>query len=151
MVVIRLARHGAKHNPFYHVTVADKRARRDGSFIERIGYYNPVSRGQAKRLQIDFDRLAYWQGVGAQTTDRVRQLIKEAKRDAANEPIVDENAESNLTSEGEAEAVAEAVPEEQATSAESEVAPESTETAQAESETEATSENEVATESTEDK
>ena len=80
MVVIRLARHGSKHSPFYHVTVADRRARRDGAFIEHIGFYNPISRGQAERVRIDFERLEYWQGVGAQTTDTVKRLVREARR-----------------------------------------------------------------------
>ena len=80
MVVIRLARHGSKHKPFYHVTVADRRARRDGAFIERIGFYNPIPRGQSERVRIDFERLEYWQGVGAQTSATVKRLIREARR-----------------------------------------------------------------------
>ena len=60
MVTIRLARHGAKKNPFYHITVADKTASRDGRFIERVGFYNPVAKGQSETLRIDLDRVDHW-------------------------------------------------------------------------------------------
>ena len=83
MVTIRLARHGAKKNPFFHVTVADRTAKRDGRFIERIGFYNPVARGQDERTRIDLDRVDYWLSVGAQPSERVRQLIDSARRAAA--------------------------------------------------------------------
>jgi small subunit ribosomal protein S16 len=77
MVVIRLSRGGAKKRPFYHMVVTDSRKRRDGSYIERIGYFNPVARGQEVRLHIDAEKLSYWQKVGAQLSDRVHALIKE--------------------------------------------------------------------------
>ena len=80
MVVIRLARHGSIHKPFYHVTVADRRARRDGTFIERIGFYNPIAKGKAERLRIDLARVDYWVGQGAQTSETVSRLVKEARR-----------------------------------------------------------------------
>ena len=83
MVTIRLARHGSKKNPFYHVTVADRAARRDGRFIERVGFYNPVARGQSEMLRIDLDRVDYWLGVGAQPTEVVKQLIHQARKNAA--------------------------------------------------------------------
>ena len=83
MVTIRLARHGAKKSPFFHVTVADRTAKRDGRFIERIGFYNPVARGQDERMRIDLDRVDYWLSVGAQPSERVRQLIDSARRAAA--------------------------------------------------------------------
>jgi small subunit ribosomal protein S16 len=83
MVTIRLARHGAKKNPFYHITVADRSASRDGRFIERLGFYNPVAKGQSEMLRIDLDRLDYWIGVGAQPSDVVKSLIKQARRNAA--------------------------------------------------------------------
>lgn len=83
MVTIRLARHGAKKNPFFHVTVADRTAKRDGRFIERIGFYNPVARGQDERTRIDLERVDYWLSVGAQPSERVRQLIDSARRAAA--------------------------------------------------------------------
>lgn len=77
MVVIRLSRTGAKKRPFYHVVVKDKRSRRDGGCIERIGYFNPIAQGGEVRLKLDLDRIKYWKGVGAQTTDRAGLLIKE--------------------------------------------------------------------------
>ena len=76
MVVIRLARHGGKKNPFYHVTVADKAAKRDGRFVERVGFYNPIARGQAEGLRLDLDRIDYWLSVGAQPSERVKKLIE---------------------------------------------------------------------------
>lgn len=77
MVVIRLSRGGAKKRPFYHMVVTDSRKRRDGSYIERIGYFNPVARGQEVRLHIDAEKLSHWQKVGAQLSDRVNALVKE--------------------------------------------------------------------------
>ena len=83
MVTIRLARHGSKKNPFYHVTVADKTSARDGRFVERLGFYNPVAKGQAEALRIDLDRVDYWLSVGAQPTDIVKKLVKDARRHQA--------------------------------------------------------------------
>lgn len=80
MVVIRLSRSGAKKRPFYHVVVADKRNARDGRFIERIGYFNPVARGNAKRLELDIARVNEWVSKGAQPSDRVKSLVKEAAK-----------------------------------------------------------------------
>ncbi|HHF7346581.1 TPA: 30S ribosomal protein S16 [Legionella feeleii] len=86
MVVIRLSRAGAKKRPFYNMVVTDSRRRRDGNYIERIGYFNPVARGQEVRLQIEMDKLTHWQNIGAQLSDRVRALIKEySKKSAAAE------------------------------------------------------------------
>ena len=78
MVSIRLARSGSKKRPFYHLTVADSRTTRNGRFIERVGFFNPVARGQEERLRIDSERLAYWAGQGAQISDRVAKLLKDA-------------------------------------------------------------------------
>ncbi len=78
MVVIRLARGGAKARPFFNIVVADKRERRDGRFIERLGFYNPVAKGGEQDLRIAQDRLTYWQGVGAQASPVVERLIKQA-------------------------------------------------------------------------
>ena len=78
MVTIRLARGGAKKKPFYHITVSDSRRARDGRFIERIGFFNPVARGQEERLRLDLDRMSYWQSQGAQVSDRVSSLAKDA-------------------------------------------------------------------------
>lgn len=79
MVTIRLSRGGAKKRPFYHISVADSRNPRDGRFIERVGFFNPSARGQEERLRIALDRVEYWQGKGAQLSDRVAKLVKEAK------------------------------------------------------------------------
>jgi small subunit ribosomal protein S16 len=78
MVVIRLSRGGAKARPFYNIVVADKRCRRDGRFIERVGFYNPLARGGEEPLRIAQDRLNYWLGVGATPSDTVQRLIKQA-------------------------------------------------------------------------
>lgn len=79
MVTIRLSRGGAKKRPFYHISVADSRNARDGRFIERVGFFNPTARGQEERLRIALDRVEYWQGKGAQLSERVAKLVKEAK------------------------------------------------------------------------
>lgn len=76
MVVIRLSRAGAKKRPFYHIVVTDSRRRRDSNYIESIGYFNPIARGQEIRLHLEVDKLTHWQGVGAQLSDRVRELVK---------------------------------------------------------------------------
>ena len=83
MVVIRLARGGAKARPFFNIVVADKRTRRDGRFIERIGFYNPSATASEEGLRIAQDRLAYWVGVGAQSSPTVDRLIKQAAKKAA--------------------------------------------------------------------
>lgn len=80
MVKIRLARGGAKKRPFYHVVATDKRSARDGRFIESLGFFNPVARGNEERLRLDLDRVDYWVGAGAEPSDRVKSLIKEAKK-----------------------------------------------------------------------
>ena len=77
MVTIRLSRGGSKKRPFYHVTVTDSRNSRDGRFIERVGFFNPVARGQEERLRVERDRIDYWVGKGAQVSERVSQLLKE--------------------------------------------------------------------------
>ncbi|MFK7733689.1 MAG: 30S ribosomal protein S16 [Pseudomonadales bacterium] len=78
MVTIRLSRGGAKKRPFYHLTVTDSRRARDGRYIERVGFFNPVARGQEQRLRVDQARIDYWMGHGAQLSDRVAKLVKEA-------------------------------------------------------------------------
>ncbi|MDR2212691.1 MAG: 30S ribosomal protein S16 [Pseudomonadales bacterium] len=83
MVTIRLARGGSKKNPYYYVTVTDKRNANTGRFIERVGFYNPTARGQEEKLRIDLDRVSYWQGQGAQTSERVSTLLKQARTSAA--------------------------------------------------------------------
>ena len=83
MVTIRLTRGGAKKRPFYHIIVTDSRAARDGRNIERLGYYNPIAAGGEKRVELDTERAEYWVGKGAQMSDKVRNLYKEAKASAA--------------------------------------------------------------------
>ena len=78
MVVIRLARGGAKKRPFYNLVVADSRTRRDGRFIERIGFYNPIATDTEEGLRIAVDRLSYWQQQGAQVSLTVARLVKQA-------------------------------------------------------------------------
>jgi len=80
MVTIRLARGGSKKRPFYHLSVADSRNPRDGRYIERVGFFNPVARGQEERLRIDLGRVDYWVGKGAQASDRVAALVKEYRK-----------------------------------------------------------------------
>ncbi len=83
MVVIRLARGGAKKRPFYNVVVADSRTRRDGRFVERIGFYNPIATEKEEGLRIAADRLAYWQQQGAQLSLTVARLVKQNAAKAA--------------------------------------------------------------------
>lgn len=82
MVTIRLSRGGSKKRPFYQVVVADSRNSRDGRFIERVGFFNPLAQGNAERLQLDLGRVDHWVGQGAQTSDRVAKLIKDARKAA---------------------------------------------------------------------
>ena len=83
MVTIRLARGGAKKRPFYHITVSDSRRARDKRYIERVGFFNPLARGAEQRLKVDLERVAYWRGQGANLSDRVSALLKEAEKTAA--------------------------------------------------------------------
>lgn len=83
MVTIRLSRGGSKKRPFYHLTVTDSRSARNGRYIERVGFFNPIARGQEERLRIDTARIEHWVGNGAQLSDRVSNLLKEATAAAA--------------------------------------------------------------------
>lgn len=83
MVTIRLSRGGAKNRPFYHVVVSDSRNARDGRYIERLGFFNPLARGNEERLRLDCERVDYWKSHGAQPSDRVAKLIKDARKAAA--------------------------------------------------------------------
>ena len=76
MVIIRLARGGAKKTPFYNLVVADSRNRRDGRFIERVGFYNPSAKAGAEALRVDQERVTHWQSQGAQLSDTVARLVK---------------------------------------------------------------------------
>ena len=79
MVTIRMSRGGAKKRPFYHIVVTDSRNRRDGRYIERIGFFNPVATGGEERLRIDTERADFWSAQGAQLSDRVAKLLKEGR------------------------------------------------------------------------
>ena len=83
MVTIRLSRGGAKKRPFYHLTVTNSRNARDGRYIERLGFFNPVARGSQERLRVDLERVEYWVGQGAQLSDRVSGLVGEAREAAS--------------------------------------------------------------------
>jgi small subunit ribosomal protein S16 len=86
MVRIRLSRGGALKRPFYHIVVTDRRNRRDGRYIERLGYFNPIARGQETRLEVNIERAQYWLGQGAKPSERVVQLLKQASKAPAEAP-----------------------------------------------------------------
>ena len=83
MVTIRLTRSGAKKRPFYGIVVTDSRSKRDGRYIERVGFFNPIAQGNEEKLRLDLDRVAHWISQGAQTSERVAQLIVQAQKAAA--------------------------------------------------------------------
>lgn len=83
MVKIRLSRGGAKSRPFYHIIVTDSRNARDGRNIERVGYFNPIATGKEVRLELDTAKVKSWVDKGAQLTEKVRSLYKEASKQAA--------------------------------------------------------------------
>ncbi|MCK4842673.1 MAG: 30S ribosomal protein S16 [Methylococcales bacterium] len=83
MVTIRLARGGSKNRPFYHIVVTDSRNSRDGRYIERLGFFNPFARGGEEKLRLENERIDYWKSVGAQSSDRVAKLLKDASKAAA--------------------------------------------------------------------
>ena len=130
MVTIRLSRSGAKKKPFFHITVTDSRKPRDGRFIERIGYFNPIAKGKEVRLKVDHERIDYWLGVGASLSDKVALLVKQSKftpeeqenyfkfKEEKRLKILSKKKEKALkddTSEPEAEAEATPEPEAEAT------------------------------------
>jgi small subunit ribosomal protein S16 len=83
MVSIRLSRGGAKKRPFYHIVVTDQRNRRDGRYIERLGYFNPIAVDGKDQIRVDLPRVDYWISQGAQTSDRVSGLLKGYRKQAA--------------------------------------------------------------------
>jgi small subunit ribosomal protein S16 len=87
MVVIRLARGGAKKRPFFNIVATDSRNPRDGRFIERVGFYNPVAAGGEPRFRIAQDRLTYWTGVGARMSPTVARLLKQHPAVTEQAPI----------------------------------------------------------------
>lgn len=92
MVVIRMARGGAKNRPFYNIVVADSRNRRDGRFIERVGFYNPIAGAGEEGVRIAHDRVAYWSQRGARLSDTVAMLVKRAPAPAAAAPAAEAQA-----------------------------------------------------------
>ncbi|MFA6037241.1 MAG: 30S ribosomal protein S16 [Legionellales bacterium] len=85
MVSIRLSRTGAKKRPFYRIVVIDSRKRRDGRYIEKLGFFNPIAQGAAPRLNLNLERMEHWVSVGAQASKRVTELAREMKRMPATE------------------------------------------------------------------
>jgi|TARA_B100000809_G_scaffold28087_1_gene24376 small subunit ribosomal protein S16 len=79
MVTIRLSRGGSKKRPFYHLTVTNSRSARNGRFLERVGFFNPIAKGQEEALRVDEERVAFWVAQGAQLSDRVAKLLKDNK------------------------------------------------------------------------
>ncbi len=152
MVIIRLARGGAKKTPFYNLVVADSRNRRDGRFIERVGFYNPSAKAGAEALRVDQERVTHWQSQGAQLSETVARLVKfhakgpehaiaakakdAAKADAAKAKIAAAQAAKAKAAADEAKAELEAQAAEKAAAAEAEVAAEPVEAAPADAEAE---------------
>ena len=104
MVTIRLARHGGKKKPFYHVTVAERSAKRDGRFIERVGFYNPVARGREEELRINLERVDYWLSTGAQPTDRVGQLVARWRKIEAERAVADASTDDEPAADSQGDA-----------------------------------------------
>jgi small subunit ribosomal protein S16 len=86
MVIIRLARGGATKRPFYHIVVTDRRNRRDGRYIERLGFFNPIAAGGEDRLRVDLERADHWLAKGAQISERVAHLLKQHRKSAGASP-----------------------------------------------------------------
>jgi small subunit ribosomal protein S16 len=82
MVTIRLQRGGAKKRPFYQIVVADSRFSRDGRFIEKVGFFNPIASGQEEKIRLDLSRVEHWVSQGAGLSDRVAKLVKDARKAA---------------------------------------------------------------------
>ncbi|HIG41752.1 MAG: 30S ribosomal protein S16 [bacterium] len=85
MVIIRLSRGGSKKRPFYHITVADSRVSRDGRFIERIGFFNPIARGAEENSRVDLERFDHWVKQGAQSSDRVNKIVRQYRKATTQE------------------------------------------------------------------
>ena len=150
MVTIRLSRSGAKKKPFFHITVTDSRKPRDGRFIERIGYFNPIAKGKEVRLKVDHERIDYWLGVGASLSDKVALLVKQSKftpEEQENYFKFKEEKRLKILSKKKEKAFKEATPEAEAEAeAEVEAAPEPEAEATPEAEAEATPEAEASPE-----
>ena len=145
MVTIRLSRSGAKKKPFFHITVTDSRKPRDGRFIERIGYFNPIAKGKEVRLKVDHERIDYWLGVGASLSDKVALLVKQSKftpEEQENYFKFKEEKRLKILSKKKEKALKEAASEAEA-APEAEASPEPEAEATPESEAEATPEPEA--------
>jgi len=99
MVVIRMARGGAKKSPFYNIVVTDSRKRRDSGYIERLGYFNPKARGQEVRLKLDTDKVDAWVAKGAKPSERVQLLIKQAKAGPSEVAPIEEKVAAKVEAE----------------------------------------------------
>jgi small subunit ribosomal protein S16 len=108
MVIIRLARGGAKRRPFYNVVVADSRNRRDGRFIERVGFYDPLAKDGVEGLRLNSERIAFWQGNGAQLSDCVAKLVKQDAKGPEAAQAAKEKAAAKVAAAAAEKAVAEA-------------------------------------------
>ena len=130
MVRIRLSRGGSKKRPFFHVVATNSRSSRDGKYIERLGFYNPIASDNEEDIKIDLERIKYWESVGAQMSDKVRYLLKllklsrEERSNQKNEKI---NKKKAIRQEKKPEATPAEEPE-----AETEVEPEAAEATPAE-------------------
>ena len=89
MVIIRLSRGGSKKRPFYHVTVADHHRSRDGKFIERVGFFNPIATGGEEHARLDIERIDYWVRQGAQLSDRVAKIVKNYRKQITGTPVAE--------------------------------------------------------------
>ena len=89
MVIIRLSRGGSKKRPFYHVTVADHHRSRDGKFIERVGFFNPIATGGEENARLDIERIDYWVRQGAQLSDRVAKIVKNYRKQTSGTPVAE--------------------------------------------------------------
>ncbi len=113
MVTIRLSRGGAKKQPFYHIVATDSRARRDGRYIERLGFYNPVARSSAEPVRLDLERIDHWVNNGALMSDRVKSIVKSYRRYGAEDPTAEARAKRKLARKA-AQKAAKAAPAEEA-------------------------------------
>ena len=109
MVTIRLSRGGAKKQPFYHIVATDSRSRRDGRYIERLGFYNPVARSSAEPVRIDIERVDYWVSHGAQMSERVSDIVKSYRKYGTEDPNANKREEKKAARKAAARA-AKAVP-----------------------------------------
>jgi len=104
MVTIRLSRGGAKKQPFYHIVATDSRSRRDGRYIERLGFYNPVARSSAEPVRIDIDRVDYWVSHGAQMSERVSDIVKSYRKYGTEDPNANKRQDKKAARKAQARA-----------------------------------------------